>query len=83
MKHGLGNLDLPSEARGPPGVSMRRSSWLQTLPSAKPLSKAAWEQAERACLRNLQGKKMCLCWKNTPNILTVPAALTLHLVQGA
>lgn len=27
-------------------------------------------------------KKKCLCWKNTLNILQVPAALTMHLVQG-
>lgn len=60
MKHGLGNLDLQSEALGSPGVPVRRSSWLQTLPSAKPLSKAAWEQAKRAFLRNLQGKKKCV-----------------------
>lgn len=63
------------------GVSMKHSSWLQTARSLKSLSKVTREQAEHAFLRSLQ-ERMCLCWKNTLNTLKMPAALTLHLLQG-
>lgn len=63
------------------GLSRRNSSRPQTVLSWKSLSNVTWEQAEHALLRNLQ-KRMCLCRKNTFNILKMPAASTTHLVQG-